>query len=191
MNNKLLKLITITICILIVLFAGCTEETDNEDSQPSADNSNSNIQTENITVTVTKIVDGDTIDVMFANGSTERIRLLGVDTPETHVENQPEEFEGIDSTDYLREWGRKATNYTQKHLHGEEVRLEYDDISDRRGNYGRLLAYVYLPNDTMYNEMLLKNGHARVYDEAEIEYMDRFQELEKEAIENNKGLWNN
>lgn len=43
----------------------------------------------------------------------------------------------------------------------------------------------------MYNEMLMKNGYAWVYEEAEIEYMDRFQNLEKEAVENKRGLWNN
>ncbi|WP_292485895.1 thermonuclease family protein [Methanohalobium sp.] len=190
MTNSLLKLTIFTVCIILALVSGCTE-TSSEDLQSLPDKSNNGIQKVNTTVKVTNIVDGDTIDVTFTNGSTERVRLLGVDTPETHVENEPEEFEGIDSSDYLLEWGHKATDYTQKHLHSEEVRLEYDDLSGKRGYYGRLLAYVYLQNETMYNEMLLKNGYARVYDEAEIEYMDRFLEIEGEAIESNKGLWNN
>ncbi|MFP4655326.1 MAG: thermonuclease family protein [Methanohalobium sp.] len=63
-------------------------------------------------MTVTNIVDGDTIDVTFKNGTTERVRILGVDTPETHVENESVDLEGIDRSDYLREWGHKTSEYT-------------------------------------------------------------------------------
>ncbi|ADI73363.1 nuclease (SNase domain protein) [Methanohalobium evestigatum Z-7303] len=179
MNKISFKIIAIiTVCLFLLILSGCID----------ADNNNVESNDTNL-VTVIKVVDGDTIDIRYSNGTTERVRLLGVDTPETHAENKPEEFEGIDNDSYLHEWGVKANNYTSNILEDKEVRLEYDDISDRRGYYGRLLAYVYLKNDTMYNRMLIKDGYARVYDEAEIEYMDEFLELEKEARENKKGLW--
>ncbi|WP_049891127.1 thermonuclease family protein [Methanohalobium evestigatum] len=178
MTENQLKLIIITVCLLLINLSGCID-TDND----SAESNDTNL------VTVTKVVDGDTIDIRYSNGTTERIRLLGVDTPETHTDNEPEDFEGIDNASYLHEWGLKASDYTSDILKGNKVRLEYDDISDRRGYYGRLLAYVFLQNDTMYNRMLIKNGYARVYDEAEIEYMDEFLELEQEAKVKQIGLW--
>ncbi|WP_292485600.1 thermonuclease family protein [Methanohalobium sp.] len=178
MTENHLKLIAITICLFLASLSGCIDTGNN-----NAGSDDTNL------VTVTKVVDGDTIDIRYSNGTTERVRLLGVDTPETHTDNEPEEFEGIDNASYLYEWGEKASDYTSDILKDKNVRLEYDNISDRNGYYGRLLAYVYLQNGTMYNRMLIKNGYARVYDEAEIEYMDEFLELEKEARENREGLW--
>jgi micrococcal nuclease len=179
MNKNNLKIVVAIFCLFLISIPGCIDTGNNNNTE--SDDAN--------LVTVTKVVDGDTIDIRYSNGTIERVRLLGVDTPETHTDNEPEEFEGIDNASYLHEWGVKTSDYTSDILKGKKVRLEYDDISYRRGYYGRLLAYVYLQNGTMYNRMLIKNGYARVYDEAEIEYMDEFLELEQEARVNRRGLW--
>lgn len=76
------------------------------------------------TATVTKVTDGDTVEVEFANGETDTIRLLGVDTPETIASNQdPSDFKGIpDNTagrDWLLNWGEEANEYARGQLAGE------------------------------------------------------------------------
>ena len=105
-----------------------------------------------VTATVVNVTDGDTIGVRYANGSTDTVRLLGVDTPEVYAENTPEEFEGVpnDSTgaECLAGAGENASQYTKAHLApGETVTLKFDENADHRGYYGRLLAYVYRGRD--------------------------------------------
>ncbi|KXA90714.1 hypothetical protein AKJ62_00075 [candidate division MSBL1 archaeon SCGC-AAA259D14] len=56
-------------------------------------------------VTVTRIVDGDTIEVKFPSGEENKVRMVGIDTPETFNETKPEEWEGIDNSQYIQEWG--------------------------------------------------------------------------------------
>lgn len=142
-------------------------------------------------VTVTHVVDGDTVDVRFPDGSTDRVRLLGVDTPEAHVENRPEEFEGVPDTDSgvacLREESHDATNFTTERLHDEAVRLVFDPLADRRDRYDRLLAYVYV-GETNVNYELVEGGYARVYD-SEFTESDRFYEAEAQARSEQLGVW--
>ena len=97
-------------------------------------------------VTVVEVVDGDTMDVRYPDGSTERIRLLGVDTPEVSGRAEPAEFEGVPDTDAGRAWlgekGRRASAFARGELAGETVRVATDPAADVRGDYGRLLVYV-------------------------------------------------
>ena len=97
--------------------------------------------------TVTHVVDGDTVDVRFADGSTDRVRLLGVDTPEVHVETEPEHFAGVPDTDAghacLRRAGENASAFVERRIADDRVRVETDPTADRRGGYDRLLAYVH------------------------------------------------
>lgn len=99
-------------------------------------------------MTVTEVVDGDTIDMRYPNGTNDTVRLLWIDTPEVHMENDPDEFEGVPETSAgascLREGGHEACEFVKQTLQRQEVRLEFDRLSDRRGSYGRLLAYVYI-----------------------------------------------
>jgi micrococcal nuclease len=82
----------------------------------------------------TRVVDGDTI--ILSNG--EKVRLIGVDTPETVRPNTPVEY-----------YGKEASAFTKKMVEGKPVRLEYD--WQQRDKYGRLLAYVYLMDGTFIN----------------------------------------
>jgi micrococcal nuclease len=124
--------------------------------------------------TVVRVVDGDTI--VLAGG--ERVRLIGVNTPETkHPEKAVERF------------GREATTFSRRLLAGERVRLEFDQ--ERRDRYGRTLAYVYLEDGRLANEEIIRQGYghavtAHPFAEA---MKERFRAAEREAREAGRGLW--
>lgn len=128
------------------------------------------------TYRVVRVVDGDTIIVNY-NGKEERVRLIGSDTPESvHPDPSKNIPEGI-----------IASDYTKSMLENKEVRLEFD--IQERDQYGRLLAYVWLGN-TMFNKTLLQEGYAQVSTyPPNVKYVEDFVKLEREARENNKGLW--
>ena len=145
-----------------------------------------------LNATVVDVADGDTVDVRLANGTEETIRLVGVDTPEVWVANTPREFRGLANTsanrDCLRRWGHEASDYTTSRLAGADVTLAFDPNTDRRGYYGRLLAYVYV-NGTNHNAALIDRGLARVYDDSDFSRKPAFQRAETAAYENRTGLW--
>jgi len=97
--------------------------------------------------TVVRVVDGDTIDVA-RGGDTDTIRLLGINTPETHHPTKPVEC-----------FGPEAAAFTEEHLAGRSVQLE-DDI-EGRDRYGRRLAYVVVDGERFNDELLLR-GYARL-----------------------------
>ena len=146
---------------------------------------------ESVNVTVTEVVDGDTVDVRYANGETDRVRLLGVDTPEVHVATDPPEYEGVPDTAAgeacLESAGENASQYLTERVDGATVTLAFDALADRRGSYDRLLAYV-VQNGTNLNYALVVEGHARVYD-SEFQQAPRFYAAESRARENRTGLW--
>lgn len=144
------------------------------------------------TVTVTRVIDGDTLEVEFPSGETDTLRLLGVDTPETRYSDvSPDEFEGIPDTtagrDHLYQWGENANDYAVSELSGERVRIMVDPQTDRRGSFGRLLVYVYVDGEN-FNKQLLTEGYARVY-ESSFSKRSAFEAAEATAQENDVGLW--
>lgn len=144
------------------------------------------------TVTITRVIDGDTIEAKFPNGDTDTVRLLGVDTPEPNLGRlNPDEYEGIPDTaagrDHLFTWGVRATSYTTDRLAGETVRIEVDPTADRRGDFGRLLAYVYLDSE-IFNKHLLSEGYARLY-ESSFSRRTAFAQTEATAQANRIGMW--
>jgi len=143
------------------------------------------------TVRVTDVVDGDTLDVRFPGGREDTVRLLGVDTPEVHVENDPAEFEGVPDTatgrSCLRRHGERASAFAVDRLADRQVTLRFDAAADRRGGYDRLLAYVVV-DDRAFNALLLERGHARLYD-ASFRERDRYAALEREARAAGRGVW--
>lgn len=138
-----------------------------------------------------EVVDGDTIKIRYDNGTADTVRLLGVDTPEVHVENTPEEWEGVPNTEAgkqcLREAGHEASDYVKQRLSGEQIRLEFDENEDRRGYYNRLLAYVYIDGKHI-NYQLVEQGYGRVYDTSFTKH-DRFSTAEDNARQQEKGAW--
>ncbi|WP_238709570.1 thermonuclease family protein [Natronorubrum halophilum] len=146
---------------------------------------------ESTTVTVTNVVDGDTIDIEHQNGSTDTVRLLGVDTPETYGSVSPGEFEGVPDTQAGREClqaaGENASAYATDQLAGQTVTLQFDSQADRRGDYGRLLAYVQV-DDSNFNYDLVERGHARVYDST-FSQSDSFYSAESAAQSVERNAW--
>ena len=135
-------------------------------------------------VTVTRVIDGDTVEIRYANGTAETVRLLGVDTPETPPNTvSPGEFEGIPDTeagrDHLMSWGTNATEFAERNLANKQVRLV---------GYGRLLAYIYVDGEN-FNSLLLSGGYARLY-ESEFRLRDSFATTEATAQRGRVGLWN-
>jgi micrococcal nuclease len=182
------------VCLLtgLLVCAGCVSPLTGTGDTPAGEQTP--IDTE---ATVERVVDGDTVEVRFDDGSTETVRLLGVDAPETRAESEPGEFEGVPDTAAgrrcLRRAGEKATAFARQRLAGERVRVQTDPRADRRGGYGRLLAYVSVADgatdsDPSFNERLLERGHARLFDST-FERRDRFARLERSAREAGQGLW--
>lgn len=128
---------------------------------------------------VVDVIDGDTIDV-WMNGQEVRVRLLGVDTPETVRPGSPVEC-----------FGKESSKYTESMLLGEIVYLETDPSQAEYDRYGRLLAYVYIGNSEIsFNKILLEEGYASMYkNNIPIKYEEEFLEAERLARKYNKGLW--
>jgi micrococcal nuclease len=142
-------------------------------------------------VTVLEVVDGDTI-VVRLDGRQETVRLLGVDTPETNGETTPTEFPTVPDTAagraHLRHWGERADGFTRERLANATVTIATDPQADRRGGYGRLLAYVFA-DGTLLNRQLLDRGYARFYD-APLSRYEQFDGAAAQARAHRRGLWN-
>ncbi|QLD91282.1 lamin tail domain-containing protein [Natronomonas salina] len=136
------------------------------------------------------------MEVRMPDGSQDTIRLLGVDTPETSAsETSPDEWEGIpDNSDgraWLTSWGNDATAYAEDHLAGEEIYIETDSESDRRGTYDRLLVYASQSEsaDTSFNLRLIEDGYARMYD-TQFTQRSTYEAAESQAQNGDVGVWN-
>ena len=127
-------------------------------------------------VLVTEVVDGDTIYVGRGWMST-KVRLIGVDTPETVHPEKPVEF-----------FGPEASEFTKRQLDGKKVRLEFEP-SNQYDDYGRLLAYVLLLDGTYFNAELIKQGYARVIAPSPFHRYEEFRSYEREARVKGSGLW--
>lgn len=126
---------------------------------------------------VSKVVDGDTVELSNA----KRVRLLGVDTPETK-----------DPRKSVQCFGKEASSETKKLLEGKTVILQ-KDVSET-DKYGRILRFIFLPlpdgNYLFVNDYLIREGFAKVLTiPPDVKYAEQFLEAQREARENKKGLW--
>lgn len=178
------------VALLAVLFvlAGCATGVDSGDFAPGSGAAG---READLTGRVTEVIDGDTVKVQLENGTREIVRLVGVDTPEVHSEPTPDEFEGVPVTEAgracLRRWGERASELAKSELDGRRVGLAFDPNLDRRGYYGRLLAYVMVGDGT-FNYQLVETGHARVYD-SDFTRKGRYLDAEQQASTDGTGLW--
>ena len=136
---------------------------------------------------VTSVTDGDTFDVRFTDGTTDTVRLLGVDTPEVYSDVSPDEFGGANQA-CLDNWADRASSFVERNVEGQNVRLGFDENEGRRGSYDRLLAYAHI-DGVHLNYQLVRQGYARVYTDSAFVRKDRFLEAERDARSNNRGLW--
>ncbi|MHB1090550.1 MAG: thermonuclease family protein [Ilumatobacteraceae bacterium] len=128
--------------------------------------------------TVIEVIDGDTVDLSI-DGHRQRVRLIGVDTPETKHPRKPVEC-----------YGHEATVFAESLLpQGTNGRLERD--AEARDTYDRLLVYLYRNVDNMFiNLELVRQGFAHVLTiEPNIAHMDKFVLAARDAQSNNRGLW--
>jgi micrococcal nuclease len=125
---------------------------------------------------VVDVLDGDTIVVRRAGADQETVRLLGVDTPETHHPTEPVEC-----------YGPEASAFTSRRLFGEVVRLEHD--VEERDRYDRRLAYVYLRGER-FNDVLLRRGYARLLViDPNRAHARTMLDAELDAEQHGRGLW--
>ncbi|MEA2195456.1 MAG: micrococcal nuclease [Solirubrobacteraceae bacterium] len=126
---------------------------------------------------VVKVVDGDTIHVQLGS-VREKVRYIGVDTPETKDPRRP-----------VQCFGQKASDFNERLVGGQLVRLVPD--VEERDRYGRLLAYVYRARDGLFvNAELARLGYAQPLSIApDVRFAQRFTELAREAREAGRGLW--
>jgi len=132
------------------------------------------------TFTVVNVVDGDTIDIDIPDGQYEntRIRLWGIDTPETKNPNVGVMY-----------FGPEAAEFARKLVLGKPVTVYLDEGNNTRGKYGRLLAYVKLPNEGFLNEVLLTEGYAYADVRFRHSLYNKYGQLESSARSLKKGLW--
>lgn len=128
-------------------------------------------------VLVTEVIDGDTVEL--ENGG--KVRLLGIDTPETKDIRKPVEC-----------FGKQASNETKNLLEGKMVLLE-KDVSES-DKYGRLLRYIFLPlpdgRSLFVNDYLIREGFAKALNyPPDVKYNEQFRQAEQEAKISGKGLW--
>lgn len=125
-------------------------------------------------VTVSNVVDGDTIDISPAIDGVDRVRLIGMDTPETHGGEEP--------------LGAEATAFAESELAGQQIDLEFDE--ERIDPYDRLLAYAWTEDGTMFNEEILAEGLAQVATfPPNTRYLEDFEAAQSQAQSAGVGIW--
>lgn len=135
---------------------------------------------------VLRVIDGDTVIVCFPGekphscNRQERVRLIGVDTPEMHFSD------GLEPDYYAQE----AKAYTSSCLEGKTVEISLDDVSSERDVYDRIIAYIYIDGEC-FNRRLIQEGFGYYYGNFEFNrsLMDSFSKAQDEAKERRIGLW--
>ncbi len=181
MRNVAAVIITLTAATLFFLDHSCVS--------PTITKSLQSVQPQEITdiakyhgrqFTVTKVVDGDTLDIDIPDGNYNhtRIRLLGIDTPETKDPRTGPMYFGKEASDFS----------TQKAL-GKQVTVFIGKEKNTRDKYHRLLAYIQLHDGTFLNEVLLSEGYAYAYLPFKHSLFNKYKQLESVARGQKKGLW--
>ncbi len=125
--------------------------------------------------TVKWVNDGDTI--VLTNG--ERVRYLGINTPEIDHENKK-----------AQPYGYEARAFNRQKVIDGKIRLEFD--KERHDRYGRLLAYIFLSGDIFLNEQLVQNGYAYfLYRKPNLKYSQRLLKAQQDAMKSKRGIWHN
>ena len=125
-------------------------------------------------------MDGDTL--LLASG--ESVRLIGVDTPETKHPKKP-----------VERFGREASEFTRHMVESKRVRLELDSANAATGHKDntrqkRTSAYVFLYDGTLLNAEIIKQGYGFALSRYPFARMEEFRRLEREALDQRRGLWN-
>jgi micrococcal nuclease len=124
--------------------------------------------------TVQWVNDGDTI--ILTNG--KRVRYIGIDAPEIDHDKQG-----------AQPFGHAAKTFNKQMVLNRKIRIDFD--LERQDRYGRLLAYIFLPDGIFLNEHMLQNGYAFfLFRKPNLKYNQRLLKAQQEAMKARKGLWN-
>ena len=127
---------------------------------------------------VVKVVDGDTVIINYKD-KEERVRLIGVNTPET-----------VDLRRRIECFGHEASAFTKNLLDQRRVKLELDPSQGERDKYGRLLAYLFLDSGELVNLKIIEGGYGYEYTyHLPYKYQKEFKEAESQAKAAGLGLW--
>jgi len=171
----------ITTCfflVVLILFSGCQQQ----DWQPQYG--------KDYIVTVTKVIDGDTVHIILPNGNQGTLRFLGIDCPETTAsQNNIGEYHNINNLSCLAFYGKKATSFISSLIDKTDIIITFDSLAGLKDTYNRWLATPKLPNGTNINSLLLKKGYARAYTEGICNQQSLYTNLQQDACQLKKGLW--
>lgn len=177
-KNKIILLVSFLIFFLFLLRDNIQNSKLSQEnnftiaSSISTTNTNKTTISNNNTVLVARVIDGDTIEIEGG----QKVRYIGIDTPETVDPRKPVQCFAIE-----------ATKKNKELVEGKRVRLE-KDISET-DKYGRLLRYVYV-DGIFVNDYLVRQGYAYASTfPPDVKYSEQFLAAQKEARENNRGLW--
>lgn len=135
-------------------------------------------QERKIFYTVTKVVDGDTFWIDDGTEKGQKIRLIGIDAPESRKTRNKQ----------IQKFGKESKEFAVKLLLNKKVRLEYD--VRRYDQYRRTLAYAYLTDGTFVNAMMIKEGYAQTMTvPPNVKYAEKLAQLQQQARSGGKGLW--
>jgi micrococcal nuclease len=128
---------------------------------------------------IERVVDGDTF-IARVNGRRERVRLLGIDTPES-----------VDERQLVECFGKEASARAQELLTPDStVLLEADRSQNNRDQFDRLLRYAWFEDGRLFNMQMIAEGYAYEYTyNVPYKYRDQFKEVQQQASSNNRGLW--
>ena len=186
MSRQTQKIITILCLAIIAAFIWYDRTRTNQPVSPppaaAVSDSDDFEKYHDKTFTVIKVVDGDTLDVNLPDGKykTTRIRLIGVDTPETKKPNSPVMY-----------FGPEAAEFTRTHAIGKQVNVLLDTTGKPRDRYGRLLGYIKLPDNTILNELIISEGYGYAYTPYKHSFSNKYKQLQSQAKSAKRGLWKN
>ncbi|MFO7756315.1 MAG: thermonuclease family protein [Bacteroidales bacterium] len=127
---------------------------------------------------MSKVIDGDTFWIDDGSDKGTKVRLIGVDAPETRRTRNKE----------IGYYAQESKEYLKNLIEGKKIRLEYD--VDTLDLYRRTLAYVYTEKSLFVNAELVKRGYAMVMTvPPNVEYADKFVKLTRKARKKERGLW--
>ena len=128
---------------------------------------------------VVRVIDEDTIIVAADGTDPFKVRLIGVDTPETIHPSKP-----------VQHYGKEASRFTTNLLKGERVHLVYEGDKPTRDKSARVLAYVYRAPDGLFvNAEIIRQGYGHAYVKFPFKYLEQLRQLERFARQAEKGLW--
>ena len=182
--SRRLRAFLIILCVLLIAAIACLDRSRSIDhSLPSSSNQNKSLtdfeKYNGQTYAVIKVVDGDTIDIAIPDGNDDhtRIRLWGVDTPETKKPNTP-----------IMYFGPEASKFTTDTVLNKNVRI-FLEKKQSRDRYSRLLAFVQLTDGKYLNEELLSQGFAYSDTRFKHSFSNQYKQLESAARRKGEGLW--